>query len=57
MKKSTKNVTTVKSIPGATTEEMIQHVKGCMIYFVADIVLLHRGKIGLKKTLLLRKSH
>ena len=57
MKKSTKNVTTVKSIPGATTEEMIHHVKGCMVYFVADIVLLHRGKIGLKKTLLLRKSH
>ena len=34
MKKSTKYVTTVKSIPGATTEGMSHHVKGCMVDFV-----------------------
>ena len=33
MKKSTKYVTTVKSIPGATTEGMSHHVKGCMVDF------------------------
>ena len=33
MKKSTKYVTKVKSIPGATTEGMIHHVKGCMVGF------------------------
>ena len=54
MKKSTKYFTTVKSIPGATTEGMGHHVKGCMIYFAPDIVLLH-GTNDLKKTLLVRK--
>ena len=49
MKKSTKHVTTVKSIPGATTEGMIHHVKGCMVDFVSDIVLLHCGTNDLKK--------
>ena len=52
MKKSTKYVTTVKSIPGATTEGMSHHVKGCMVDFAPDIVLLHCSMI-----LLLRKSH
>ena len=41
MKKSTKYITTVELIPGATTEGMIQHVKGCMVDFTPDIVLLH----------------
>ena len=48
MKKSTKHVTTVKSIPGATTEGMIHHVKGCMVDFAPDIVLLHCGTNDLK---------
>ena len=30
-------VTTVKSIPGATTEGMIHHAKGCMVDFTPDI--------------------
>ena len=41
MTKSTKYITTVKSIPGATTLGMIHHVKGCMIDLAPDIVLLH----------------
>ena len=49
MKKSTKYVTTVKSIPGATTEGMSHHVKGCMVDFAPDIVLLHCGTNDLKK--------
>ena len=53
-KKSTKYA---KSIPGATTEGMIQHAKGCMVDFASDIVLLHCGTNDLKKTLLHRKSH
>ena len=57
MKKSTKYVTTVKLIPGATTEGMIYHVKGCMVDFAPDIVLLHCGTNDLKKNLHLRKSH
>ena len=40
MKKSSKYVTAVKSISGATTEAMIHHVKGCMVDFASDIVLL-----------------
>ena len=51
MKKSTKYVTTVKSIPGATTEGMSHHVKGCMVDFAPDIVLLHCGTNDLKKDL------
>ena len=51
MKKRTNYVTTAKSIPGATTEGMIHHVKGCMVDFVADIVLLHCGTYDLKKDL------
>ena len=39
MKKSTKHVTTVKSIPGATAEEISHHVKSCMVDFAPDIVL------------------
>ena len=49
MKKSTKYVTTVKSIPGATTEGMSHHVKRCMVDFAPDIVLLHCGTNDLKK--------
>ena len=52
MKKSTKYVTTKKSIPGATTEGS-HHVKGCMVDFAPDIVLLDYGT----NDLLLRKSH
>ena len=49
MKKSTKQITTVKSIPGATTEEMIHHVKDCMVDFPPDILLLYCGTNDLKK--------
>ena len=41
----------VKLIPGATTEGMIHHVKGCMVDFVPDILLLHCGTNDLKKDL------
>ena len=51
MKKSTKYVTTVKSIPGATTEGMSHHVKGCMVDFAPDVVLLHCGTNDFKKDL------
>ena len=51
MKKSTKYVTTVKSIPGATTEGMSHHVKGCMVDFAPDILLLHCGTNDFKKDL------
>ena len=51
MKKSTKYVTTVKSIPGATTEGMSHHVKGCMVDFASDILLLYCGTNDLKKDL------
>ena len=51
MKKSTKYVTTVKSIPGATTEGMSDHVKVCIIDFAPDIVLLHCGTNDFKKDL------
>ena len=57
MKKSTKYVTMVKSIPGATTEGMIHYAKGFMVDSAPDILLLHCGTNDLKKTLLLRKSH
>ena len=44
MKKCTKYVTTVKPIPGATTEGMNHHVKCCMVdFYPPDIVLLHCG--------------
>ena len=55
MKKSTKYVTTVKSIAGPTTEGMIHHVKGCMDNFVPDLVLLHCGTNDLKKDLTRQK--
>ena len=51
MKKSTKCVITVKSISGATTEGMIHHVKGCMVGFAPDIVLLHYSTNDLEKDL------
>ena len=51
MKKSTKYITTVKSIPGATTLGMIHHVKGCMVDFAHDNVLLHCGTNDFKKGL------
>ena len=35
----------------ATTEGMIHHVKGCMVGFAPDIVLLHCGTNDLKKYL------
>ena len=41
----------VKSIPGATTQGMIYHVKGCMVGFAPDIVLLHCSTNDLKKDL------
>ena len=34
----------IKSIPGATVEGMNHHVKGYMIDFAPDIVLLQRFK-------------
>ena len=49
-KKSTKYVTTVKSIPGATTEGMIPHVKVC-VDFAPDMVLLQCGTNDFKKDL------
>ena len=55
MKKSAKYVTTVKLIPGATTEGMSHHVKGCMVDFAPDIVLLHCGTNDLKKDLIPQK--
>ena len=51
MKKNTKYVTTVKSIPGAATEGMNHHVKGFMVDFAPNIVLLHCGANDLKKDL------
>ena len=51
MKKSTKYVTTVKSISGATTLGMIHYVQGCMVDFEPDIVLLQCGTNDLKKYL------
>ena len=51
MKKSAKYDTTVKSITEATTEGMSHHVKGCMVDFAPDIVLLHCGTNDLKKDL------
>ena len=51
MKRSTKYVTAVKSIPGATTEGMIHHVKGCIVDFAPDIVLLHCSTNDLEKDL------
>ena len=39
----------VKSIPGATTEGIIHYLKGCMVGFAPDIVLLHCGTNDLKK--------
>ena len=56
-KKSTKFVTTIKMIPGSTTEGMIHHVEGCMVDFSPDIVLLHCGTNDLKKELTLQKIH
>ena len=38
-------------IPGATTEWVSHHVKGCMVDFAPDIVLLHCGTNDLKKDL------
>ena len=55
MKKSTKYVTTVKSIAGPTTEGMIHHVKGCMDNFAPDLVLLRCGTNDLKKDLTRQK--
>ena len=49
MKKSTKYVTMVKSIPGATIEGMSHHVKGFMVDFAPDIMLLHCDTNDLKK--------
>ena len=51
MKKRTKYVATVKSVPGPTTEGMINHVKGCVLDFTPDIVLLHCGTNDLKRDL------
>ena len=49
MKNSTKYITTVNSIPEAITEVMSHHVKGFMVYFAPDIVLLHCDANNLKK--------
>ena len=51
MKKSTKYVTMVRLIPGATTEgiNLYVYVKGCMVDFAPDIVLLHCGTNDLKR--------
>ena len=48
-KEPTKYVTMVKSIPGATTVRMIYNVKGCMVDFAPDIVLLHCSRNNFKK--------
>ena len=41
----------IKSIPGATAEGINHHVKGYIIDFAPDIVLLHCGRNDLKKDL------
>ena len=41
----------VKSIPVATTEGMIDDIKGCMVDFVSDILYLHCGTNNFKKEL------
>ena len=43
MKKGTKNVTTVKSNPAATTEGMIHHINCYLVDFACHIELLHCG--------------
>ena len=48
-KNKTKYVTTGKSIPAVITEGMIHHVKGCMVDFAPNIVLLHYGTNNFKK--------
>ena len=48
-------MTTVKSIAGATTEGTIHHVKGCMVDFAPNIVLLHRSTNDFKKDLTSQK--
>ena len=55
MGKSTKYVITVKSIPRATTEGMSNHVKGCVVDFAPDIVLLHCATNDLKRDLTPKK--
>ena len=57
MKKSTKYVTMVKSIPGATIEGVSHHVECFMVDFAPDIMLLHCDTNDLKKILLLRKLY
>ena len=44
MRKSTEYVTTVKG-------SMVHHVKGCMVEFAPDVVLLHCGTNDSKKDL------
>ena len=51
MKKSAKYGTVVKLIPGTTTGGMSHHVKGCMVDFVPDIVLLQCSTNDIKKDL------
>ena len=45
----------VKSIPGAITQGMIHKVKGCMVDFAPDIMLLHCGTNYFKKDFTLQK--
>ena len=45
----------VKSIPVATTEGMIDDIKGCMIDFGSDILYLHCGTNNFKKELYRQK--
>ena len=57
MKKSTKYVTTVKSIPGATTEGRVTMSK--VVWLILRLMSCYYTAVQMisKKTLLLRKSH
>lgn len=49
MRKSTKSFLTAKSIPEATTEDIVHYIKGCLIDFTPDIVKLLGGTNNMKK--------
>ena len=39
----------MKSIPGATTEGMMHHAKGCLVDLTTDIVIFHFDTNDMKK--------